>query len=503
MADHSYRSVLKSTSVVGAGAFLNMLISMIRIKFVAVLLGPYGVGLMGLYTAIVSMVSTVSSMGIDTSGVRKIAEAHGLGDEARISRVVTTLHRTVWLTGLIGLVIMIAGCTYLSRIALGSDAHAVHIAWLGLAVLLGNVTIGHTCLLQGTRRIGVMAKVGVVGSFNGLVLSVPCFYFWGIEGIVPGLILAATALLATTWWFAHQIRVDPVEVSWSESRTIATQLLHFGIPIMASGVVAACSGYFVRALLIRQVGLEGVGVWQAAFNLSGIFANFVLGAMVADYYPRLVAVSGDNGKVRDVVNAQTEIAMFLAVPGMAATIIFAPLAVLIFYTGRFDAAVEVLRLFVFGLLCRVISWPMGLVILARGMGKTYFSMELCGNLFYIVAVWICVDFWGLAGAGWAFFIYHLFNLVMTAFVLRVTGPVTWTAVNLFRMVAACALLASIGMVSQYVADPGWRYGVNLLLLLAMGVYCLSQLSQKSGVALSTSWEWVRKGLDRKEPPDAS
>ena len=48
----SYLSILKSTSLIGSASLLNILISMVRIKFVAVLLGPTGVGLLGLYTQI-------------------------------------------------------------------------------------------------------------------------------------------------------------------------------------------------------------------------------------------------------------------------------------------------------------------------------------------------------------------------------------------------------------------------------------------------------------------
>jgi hypothetical protein len=46
----SYRSILKSTSLIGGASFINILISMIRTKFVAILLGPSGVGLLGLYS---------------------------------------------------------------------------------------------------------------------------------------------------------------------------------------------------------------------------------------------------------------------------------------------------------------------------------------------------------------------------------------------------------------------------------------------------------------------
>ena len=93
---------------------------------------------------------------------------------------------------------------------------------------------------------------------------------------------------------------------------------------MLAALLTALSAYIIRILLVREFGLEGVGIWQAAFLLSAVLVNFVLSAMGTDYYPRLSAVAHDAGRVRDSVNTQTEIALLLAVPGLMATIIFEP-----------------------------------------------------------------------------------------------------------------------------------------------------------------------------------
>lgn len=47
-----YKSVLKSTSLIGGSAFVNILIGMIRTKFVAILLVSTGVDLQNMYQTI-------------------------------------------------------------------------------------------------------------------------------------------------------------------------------------------------------------------------------------------------------------------------------------------------------------------------------------------------------------------------------------------------------------------------------------------------------------------
>ena len=479
----SYKNALKSTSLIGGASLINILINMIRTKFVAVLLGPTGVGLMGVYNSIIGMVSSIASMGVGTSGTRQIAEAHGAGDSERMARAVKTLCRTVWVAGALGLLIMVAGCTLFSKASFGTEAYALPIAILGITVLLANIAIGQSCILQGTRRIGDLARVSIVGALNGTLISIPCFYFWRADGIVPGLILTGAAALATAWWFARRVALVPVELPWRESRHEAVQLLHFGVPLMLSGLMGALSAYLIRVLLVRQVGLDGVGIWQAAFSLSGILVNFVLAAMGTDYYPRLTAVSEDNGKVSEEVNAQTEIALLLAVPGLAATIIFAPLAITLFYSGKFDGAVDILRWSVYGIFGRVISWPLGFVLLAKGMGKTFFCTETFANAFYVLAVWFCTKIWGMPGTGIAFLLlYVAFTLVIYAVAYGISRT-TWTLANIWHILIFGGLLILIGLISVFVKNPWFRFPANLFVLLAISIYCLCRLSLKSGITI--------------------
>ena len=66
--------------MIGGSQVINVVLAIVRTKGLAVLLGPSGVGLIGLYQGITSMVGTLAGMGIGNSGVRQIAEAAASGD---------------------------------------------------------------------------------------------------------------------------------------------------------------------------------------------------------------------------------------------------------------------------------------------------------------------------------------------------------------------------------------------------------------------------------------
>src|SRR5262249_33058120 len=88
---HTYGQILKSSVLIGGSSLLNIGIGIVRTKAMAVLLGPAGFGLMGLYGSIVNLAVSIAGMGVNNSGVRQVAEAVDSGDDERIARTVTVL----------------------------------------------------------------------------------------------------------------------------------------------------------------------------------------------------------------------------------------------------------------------------------------------------------------------------------------------------------------------------------------------------------------------------
>src|SRR5579862_5205928 len=76
---HTYGQILKSSALMGGSTVANIAVSVVRAKAMALLIGPAGVGLVGLHSSILNLTHSVAGMGINQSGVRQIAEAVGSG----------------------------------------------------------------------------------------------------------------------------------------------------------------------------------------------------------------------------------------------------------------------------------------------------------------------------------------------------------------------------------------------------------------------------------------
>ena len=67
-------------------------------------------------------------MGINSSGVRQIAEAVGTGDTERITRTTVVLRRTSIFLGILGAVLLVVFSRQVSDLTFGDDQHAAPVA---------------------------------------------------------------------------------------------------------------------------------------------------------------------------------------------------------------------------------------------------------------------------------------------------------------------------------------------------------------------------------------
>lgn len=475
----SYAQILKASSIMGGAAGITLLLGMLRVKFAAVFIGTTGVGLIASFGAVQGFIGTLAGFGLQSSAVREIAAAVGQGDEQAIGRTVLTLRRLCWLTGLTGMAAMALLSPLLSQLTFGHRDHTLDIAALGVVILFGNLSGGQMALIQGMRRIADLARANIFGAAFGTVAAIGFYVSLGLRGIVPTLVAVSAFQLALSYYFARRVPVPKVALSWRQTFSQASGMVRLGLVFMSTALMGAAVVYATIALITRFEGTQAVGLYSAAFALSGVFVGFVLSAMGADYYPRLTGVAHDKAAMCRMVNEQTEIGLLLAVPGLLATLALAPWVVRLFYTAEFLPAVELLQWFILGCVGRVISWPLGYVMLALGKGQWYFLTETSFNLFHIALVALGLYLFGIEGVAIAFFVMYVGYIGAVHLVSRHLIGFRWST-GCTRM----TLLALPPVVLTFAAMrwlPLWPATlVGILLTLLVSLYALRSLAQRVG-----------------------
>ncbi|MEQ1779386.1 MAG: oligosaccharide flippase family protein [Nitrosomonas sp.] len=252
-------------------------------------------------------------------------------------------------------------------------------------------------------------------------------------------------------------------------------MLKLGIPIMAAGLLTLVTQLAARSIILHELGLDASGYFQAAWAISMTYVGFVLGAMGADYFPRLTAAIDDHQQARKLVNEQTEMALLLAGPALLAMITLAPWVIHILYAGSFVPATELLRWQVLGDILKVASWPMGFILLAMGRGGIFIGTELTWNVVYLGAIFLGIQQHGLVMAGVGFWgAYLIYYGVVALVAARLIGFRTiWR-----NFLTTLLLLGAGGLIMLLAAlSSGMGYIVGLLATVVAGMYSLRRLDE--------------------------
>lgn len=468
-AKHSYGQILKSSALVGGSSMLNVAIGMVRTKGMAVFLGPGGFGLFGLYGSIINLTQTVVGMGVNSSGVRQIAEAVGSANTERIALTTAVLRRVSVVLGLLGAAVLLLFSKQLSSFTFGSTKHAGGVALLAVAVLFQLVSAGQVALIQGMRRIADLAKIGVLGAIYGSVISILLVYLFRERGVVPSLLAVGAITLATSWWYSRKIDVHTPTMTLLEVAQETAALLKLGFALMSSGLMMMGVAYALRVIVMRVIGYEGTGLYQSAWSLGGFYVGLILQAMGADFCPRLIASAADNCKCNRLVNEQARVGLLVAGPGTIATLTFAPVVISVLYSAKFGGAVGILRWVCLGAALQVITWPMGFIIIAKAKAGLLIVCELAWALVHVGLGWLFVNSFGLSGAGIAFFGSYVFHIILIYPIVNRLSGFRWSSENKQTGLFLLSLMAFV-FCGFYLLPLVWAVCTGLLALIVSSVY---------------------------------
>jgi enterobacterial common antigen flippase len=473
-AADSYGQILRSSALIGGASLITVLIGIVRTKAFALLLGPAGFGLMSLLSSIADLARGIAEMGVGSSGVRQIAAAAGSGDLDRVARTAAVLRRISLLLGLLGGTVLVLAAAPISRLTFGDDDHVTAVALLSLAVLFGCLNGGYGALVQGMRRIGDLARLKIIGALAGALVGIPLVYALGEDGVAPAIVAVSAASAAAAWWYSRQIGLGNLSLRFTQALRESGPLLKLGVAFMASALMITGSAYIVRLMLTREVGIDAAGLYQSAWTLGGLYVSFILQAMGADFYPRLTAVAGDDPVANRLVNEQAQVSLLLAGPGVLATLTFAAPVIHIFYSARFEGAVEILRWIGLGMALRVAIWPIGFIILAKGSQKLFFWSEAAWTLVHLGLAWVLIGQFGAVGAGMAFFGSYVSHGLLVYAIVRRLGGFRWSAENL-RIGLIFGVLTAAVFLSARLLPTAAALAVGAATVLAAAIWSLRRL----------------------------
>lgn len=419
----SYSHILKYTGIFGGIQGLNILVGIVRNKFAAVLLGTAGMGLSSLFASTINMVTSATNMGIPTSGVQEIASEYALGPE-QVSHSVKMIRSWSLIAALLGMVLCICFSPLLDSLAFSeAGKHILHFVLLSPVVAFTIVVGGETAVLKATRQLKALAFSSLCIMVSSLIIAVPIYYFWRMEGIVAVLILQALVQMLIVVFYS--IRYYPYVVSWSPHFLFGgIKVVKLGGAFVIAGLLGAGAEFMIRAFISSKGNLGEVGLFNAGWTLVVVYAGLVFSSMEADYYPRLSTIINNVREQNDCVNKQLEVNVLLIGPILTIMILLLPILIPLLYDHRFIRILGMAQLAAVSMLFRAIYIPIEYLPLSKGQSKIYLVQEAFCVLLLISMEILGYEYFGLLGLGLgillAYFVETLCVIVYSHFCYHYT-----------------------------------------------------------------------------------
>ena len=463
--------------VIGSAQVVNIMISIVKMKVLAVLLGPNGVGLLSIYNSFLGMAQQTAGLGMVSSGVRQITSSRS--DEATLSRVRRVLFAAHLLQGTLA---MVAVWLLRERIAIwlfGDAVRAAEVGLIGIAILLGLLAASQTALLQGLRKIGDLGRVTVLGAFVGTLAGLAAVWLQGESGLIWFILVQPLAVVLIALHYTRRLpKPIAARLSLVETWDVWKPMAKLGAAFMLGGLATAATLLLVRGRISQELGLDAAGYFAAAWGITMTYVGFLLGAMGADYYPRLTEVIHDKIAAVRLMNDQAQLGLAIGGPVLLLLIGLAPWVITLLYSSAFEPTVTLLQWQMVGNVFKLASWAMSFSIVAAARGKTFFFMELSFNIVFFSMVFVFLPRVGLEVTAYAFVLGYLVYLTIVYVLARSIHGFRWQALSLgllglhTSLGLALLVLALIAPFAAAMASP--------LLAAATGLFGLRVVLSKVG-----------------------
>ncbi|HZX69443.1 MAG TPA: O-antigen translocase [Rhodanobacter sp.] len=394
----------------------RLLAGLVVIKLVAWFAGPEGVGKLGQFMSLMSLLAVLAGGGISAAVVKYVAEYRD--DQERLSRLLSAaLWYAFCASCLIGGVALLFS-RELALWLLGDAQYAglirvLAVAQLGIALL--NYLLA---VINGFMDVRRLAFIQVLGSVVGIVMMVWLSRWLHLYGALLALVLSQLLWLVVglpAWWRSSYFRRSMLRMRYDREMTL--RLATFSVMTISSALLPPLVNIAVRDHLALQFGWEQVGYWQAVSKVSDAYLLFLTTAINIYYLPKLASTHTREALMVELRTAYRYI--LPAVLVLAATVyLLRGWVTWLLFTPDFVAANALYGPQLLGDVIKIASFVLSYLMLAKAMTRLFVLSECVFAGTYLLLVYLFTAHFGLVGAMYAFAVNYLLYLAFNVVVAR-------------------------------------------------------------------------------------
>ena len=471
---------MKVTSLFGGVQVINIIISIVKSKVIAILIGATGMGIASLINSSLSLIYGLTSFGLEKSAVKEISIANNKLENERISKTISVLKRLVWFTIILGVVVILCFAPWLSEFSFGNREYTVSFLWISLALLFRCLTSSQLAILQGLRKLKSLAKANLYGNIISLSLTLPLYYVYKLDAIVPVIILSTFISFIVTFYYTNNIGLNSNKISNKETLIKGRGMIELGFTLSVSSMLSLLGAYILQIFISNNGGVDQVGLYQAGFLILNTYVGIIFNAMGTDYFPRLSAISDDILKIRKSVYEQAIIGVLLITPIIVVFLALAPIIIKILYSKDFLPILAMISWGILGMLFRLVSWSMGYIIIAKGDSKVFIKTAIGFNALQLLLCVLGYTYGGLEGLGFSYLIHFIVHFFSIKLITKYRYDFYFEK-GFFRIFMITIILCTLSFLFTYIQNEALKYILMVILIITSLIFSYRSLDEKMDI----------------------
>jgi O-antigen/teichoic acid export membrane protein len=407
-----FKNIFKNTGIIGLSQVILIIVTVIRSKITALLLGSEGMGIIYLISNSLGVIGTITNLGFGTIALKNIAKAHLNDGQNKIPVLIRHYQIVSWITGLFGLFLTIILAYFLSIYVFNSENYVLEFIFLSSTVLMAQINTGYFTALQGLQKFKLLAYSNIVAGIISLLFAFLIMFFLEKSGIILLVFSYSLIPMLISIGYFRRLNINKTKINVGYIKVLFVDLIKNGTIISLTRFLPLLISMILFYVLTKFGSNKIVGLYSAGFSIIFNYANLLFNSMESEYFTRINKYKS-NEELKNAVGFQTELIISFISPIIIFFIIFIDDILILLYSREFLDINQMMKIAIVGLLFKGLSWPLNYLYLIDNKTKKYFTIELASNLVLLILNIIFFIKFDLLGLGYSF----LFSQILISLIL--------------------------------------------------------------------------------------
>lgn len=400
------RKFLKSSFIIGSSQLLVNLVQILRMKYLAVSIGPQGMGIFGLLSSFFMFLGGFYQAWINSTIIKFTASAASRNNQHQHIFIITLLLDICFITSVLGILPILIFPYFFRDIFLSSQVLIIFILLYAISFLFNNLYSQLYSYLQGLQRFGDIGKSRIIISIIELLLVVLFTYFFGLYGFFVSL-----ALSAIVGFVLLYIIIKPSIIikkgSFKQHKELLSRIIRFSKVNIFLGVYYLGSLYILRKLIADNLGIDQLGLFFAAFSFSTQLGLLV--QSLSYYSVSELSKDIDDAEKSRNINDYIYIALIISNPILVMVIMWQGIITKIFFSNSFNEMTSFFYLLIFSqFIIYSLSIFVNVIWTAEKM-REHAIVSIVYCTLNVIIAWLLIPRYGLFGVALGIFIGTLLS----------------------------------------------------------------------------------------------